>query len=243
MKNKEIEQVKQEIKVLQSKLALLEEIETREPDMLLMRQGKVDVVDYNKKIYYRIEYTDSFSGVYRWFEREKTFSNLMPIGDRDISYNLENYYLQQVIKQKEEYPYKKYTPEETSESLKQAFREAKKSKEWKDTQKKIDTPIRREEFGDKLIEKLMADPPDSLKFQLGKTLEDVIREWTTIFNIRGDMDRTTMIQDLCDKIYGWLPAKQSSKGTQRIETEIAVDSHNELLTKIKSKIYSKENTL
>lgn len=332
MENKEIEQVKQEIKVLQSKLALLEEMEKykspaeeaykewmgkypptdesvdntddirwrafqmgwlkaqqtykvgtyqpapqtpeqveeslkqafreaqklkeweekqkkidnpkQEPDMLLMRQGKVDVVDYNKKIYYRIEYTDSFSGVYKWFEREKTFSNLMPIGDRDISYNLENYYLQQVIKQKEEYPYKKYTPEETSESLKQAFREAKKSKEWKETQKKIDTPIRREEFGDKLIEKLMANPPDFLTFQLSQTLEDLITDWwSDIFTSQSGLDMEGCIHNLCERIENWLPDESSSAGSQDNYAIVAVDAENQLLQKIKSKIYSKENTL
>jgi hypothetical protein len=227
MKNKEIEQVKQEIKVLQSKLALLEEIETREPDMLLMRQGKVDVVDYNKKIYYRIEYTDSFSGVYRWFEREKTFSNLMPIGDRDISYNLENYYLQQVIKQKEEYPYKKYTPEETSESLKQAFREAKKSEGWQDTQKKIEGFISIEEL-------------DFIRFRLGKTLEDVIMDWWENFiPTHSSWDYQDAIKYLCDKIIEWLPAESSSAGSQDNYAIVAVDAENQLLQKIKSKIFSK----
>lgn len=209
MKNKEIEQVKQEIKVLQSKLALMEKME----------KYKSPAEEAYKRVF----------GIYPEFPSDVRFG-----------YFKAGYEAAQSDYKVGTCQPTPQTPEQVEEGLKQAFREAKKSEGWQDTQKKIDTPIRREEFGDKLIEKLMADPPDSLKFQLGKTLEDVIREWTNIFNIRGDMDRNTMIQDLCNKIYGWLPAEQSSKGTQRIETEIAVDSHNELLEKIKSKIYSNE---
>jgi hypothetical protein len=121
----EIEKTKAEIKVLEAKLSLLEEME-KQPDMVLLNQGKVDIVYYQKRTFYRIEYTDSLSGMYRWYEKEKTFYNLMPIRDNsDIFGLLEELYQNQVIKQKEEYPYKKYTPEETEKSLKDAMKTAK----------------------------------------------------------------------------------------------------------------------
>lgn len=202
MKNKEIEQVKQEIKVLQSKLALLEEMEKyKSPAEEAYKEwmGKYPPTDES------VDNTDDIrwrAFQMGWMKAQQTYE----VG---------------------EYQPTPQTPEQVEEGLKQAFREAKESEGWQDTQKKIEGFISIEEL-------------DCIRLRLGKTLEDVIREWTTIFNIRGDMDRTTMIQDLCNKIYGWLPAEQSSKGTQRIETEIAVDSHNELLNKIKSKIYSNE---
>lgn len=120
-----IQQLKEDIAILQEKLKKLEEAE-KEPDMMLLRQGKVDIVDYDRRTFYRVEYTDSFSGIYKWYEREKTFSNLMPIQDNsEVFVLLEEFYQHQVMKQKEEYPYKKYTPEETEKSLKDAMKKAK----------------------------------------------------------------------------------------------------------------------
>jgi len=120
-----IQQLKEDIAILQEKLQKLEEAE-KEPDMMLLRQGKVDIVDYDRRTFYRVEYTDSFSGIYKWYEREKTFSNLIPIQDNsEVFVLLEEFYQHQVMKQKEKYPYKKYTPEETEKSLKDAMKKAK----------------------------------------------------------------------------------------------------------------------
>ena len=123
----EIEKTKEDIAILQEKLQKLEEAE-KQPNMVLLNQCKVDIVAYDKRTFYRIEYTDSLSGMYRWYEKEKTFYNLMPIRDEsDIFVLLEDLYQSQVIKQKEEYPYKKYTPEETEKSLKDAMKTAKQN--------------------------------------------------------------------------------------------------------------------
>ena len=120
----EIEKTKQEIKMLQEKLNKLEEVE-KEPDMMLMRQGKVDIVDYNTKVYYRIEYTDSFSGAYVWFLRRKGEKSIRQVRDINVYGVLEDYYQKQVLKQKEDYPYKKQTPEEVAEGLRNAMKQAK----------------------------------------------------------------------------------------------------------------------
>ena len=100
----------------------------------------------------------------------------------------------------------------------------------------MDKPI------DELVDMLEKNPPDCLKFQLGKTLEQLIeRWWCDVFTSKKyDWDMETAIQDLCDRIFLWLPKEQDSSGTQRIETIVAVDAHNELLSKIKSKIYNKK---
>ena len=120
-----IQQLKEDIAILQEKLNKLEEAE-KEPDMMLMRQGKVDIVDYDTKTYYRIEYTDSFSGSYVWFVRRRGEDYIRQVRDVNVYGVLEDYYQKQVMKQIEEYPYKKYTPEETAESLRDAMRQAKK---------------------------------------------------------------------------------------------------------------------
>jgi methionyl-tRNA formyltransferase len=57
--NTDIEKTEAEIKVLQKKLELLKEIETHksQPRMYLENSGKFEVVSYNDKIYYRLEYS------------------------------------------------------------------------------------------------------------------------------------------------------------------------------------------
>lgn len=99
----EKEQIQNQIQELQEKLKKLEE---QEPKMLLFRQGEVDFVDYKKNTYMRIEYTDSFSGVYKWYQLEKFHLNLMPIKHQDLIDPLEELYQKEVVKQKDDYPYK-----------------------------------------------------------------------------------------------------------------------------------------
>jgi len=111
-----IQQLKEDIAILQEKLNKLEEAE-KEPDMMLMRQGKVDIVDYDTKTYYRIEYTDSFSGAYVWFVRRRGEDYIRQVRDINVYGVLEDYYQKQVMKQIEEYPYKKYTPDEVADEV------------------------------------------------------------------------------------------------------------------------------
>ena len=118
-----IQQLKENIAILQEKLRKLEE---QDPEMLLLRQGKVDIVDYDGKKYFRIEYTDSFADEYNWYVRRVGEDAIRPVRDVNVYASLEELYQKEVVKQKDDYPYKKYTPEETEQSLKEAFREAVK---------------------------------------------------------------------------------------------------------------------
>lgn len=134
---------------------------------------------------------------------------------------------------------KPQTPEETEKGLRNAMRTAKKEGVFDTTKESwMDKPI------DELVAILEKNPPECLKFQLGKTLEQLIeRWWCDVFS--GPHENWTMeecISDLCDRIFLWLPKEQDSSGTQRIETIVAVDTHNELLRKIKSKIHNKKDT-
>jgi hypothetical protein len=65
----DIEKTEAEIKVLQKKLELLKEIETHksQPRMYLENSGKFEVVSYNDKIYYRLEYSTAIF----WYMRKE----------------------------------------------------------------------------------------------------------------------------------------------------------------------------
>jgi hypothetical protein len=67
--NTDIEKTEAEIKVLQKKLELLKEIETHksQPRMYLENSGKFEVVSYNDKIYYRLEYSTAIF----WYMRKE----------------------------------------------------------------------------------------------------------------------------------------------------------------------------
>ena len=132
------------------------------------------------------------------------------------------------------------TPEQTEKSLKEAFVKAQQTEEWKETQRKIDAP--KESWMNKSDEELIAilekNPPDCLKFVMGKTLEQIIeRWWCDTFTVsHGKWSMEECIDDLIDQIELFLPRSQSHEGTQNIDTVVAVEAHNELLQKIKSKL-------
>lgn len=73
---------------------------------------QVSAFRYNQRTYIRNEY----AGLFAWLVVDKADS----IEDEDTLKILEN----EMNKQKEEYPYKKYTPEETEKSLKDAMKTA-----------------------------------------------------------------------------------------------------------------------
>ena len=138
------------------------------------------------------------------------------------------------------------TPEQTEKSLKEAFVKAQQTEEWKETQRKIDAP--KESWMNKSDEELVAmlekNPPDCLKFVMGKTLEQIIERWwcDTFTGTHEKWSMEECIDDLIDQIELFLPRSQSSEGTQNIDTVVAVEAHNELLQKIKSKFRNKKDT-
>ena len=139
-----------------------------------------------------------------------------------------------------------HTPEQTEKSLKEAFVKAQQTEEWKETQRKIDAP--KESWMNKSDEELVAmlekNPPDCLKFVMGKTLEQIIERWwcDTFTGTHEKWSMEECIDDLIDQIELFLPRSQSSEGTQNIDTVVAVEAHNELLQKIKSKFRNKKDT-
>jgi hypothetical protein len=165
-----IQQLKENIAVLQEKLNKLEEAE-KEPDMMLMRQGKVDIVDYDTKAYYRIEYTDSFSGAYVWFVRRRGEDSIRQVRDVNVYGVLEDYYQKQVMKQIEEYPYKKYTPDEVADEVEC---DEKDNPPYRITDEVVDKLIK-EQQAQKLYNRLY----DELGFEFDtcNDIVDIVEEW------------------------------------------------------------------
>jgi len=188
-----IQTLKEDIAILQEKLRKLEE---QDPEMLLLRQGKVDAVDYDGKKYFRIEYTDSFAGEYNWYVRKVGEDAIRPVRDVNVYAPLEELYQKEVVKQKEEYPYlEPHTPEKTEQLLREAFQKVQQTEEWKETQRKIDSNY------DELVENDVSENK-----QKPKTLYDILyRWWMDIFcnPIYRDWDMETSIEDLVDRIEFW----------------------------------------
>ncbi len=108
--------------------------------------------------------------------------------------------------------------------------------EWdeKDNTKPMDEVV------NKMLKKWEENPPDFLKFEMGKTLEELItRWWCDVFTTREDWDMETAIDDLIDQIQLWLPKEQNSSGTQDVSVIDLVDGYNDCLEKIKSKLRNK----
>jgi hypothetical protein len=97
-----------------------------------------------------------------------------------------------------------------------------------------------DEVVERVMKKWEENPPEFLKFELGKTLETLItRWWCDVFTTREDWDMQTAIDDLIDQIQLWLPREQSHEGTQDVSVIDLVDGYNDCLTKIKSKLRNK----
>jgi hypothetical protein len=107
--NKEIELLKQEIKVLQSKLALLEEIEKHndKPKMTLENEGEFSLVCYDGYVYCRLEYpTDVI-----WYSKSMV-GRMEPIKDIKTKNELESVWLVNDVKyQNDDEPYCPDEPE------------------------------------------------------------------------------------------------------------------------------------
>jgi hypothetical protein len=167
----EIEKVKGEIKVLEKKLALLEEIETHKslPKMSLENEGKFEVVSYNDEIYYRLEYpTDVI-----WYKRKEKLDGILlkQITDAETKRLLEMMYLADVYVKKEFQP-SPQTPEQTAQSLKEAFVEAQKTEKWKEIQNLID-----EEDNDKNFKNSLDLIKEWGEKNKPPTLYEILMEW------------------------------------------------------------------
>jgi hypothetical protein len=79
----ELEQLKAQLKILEKKVALLEEIEkTPIPKMELIKDGSVYCVDYNNTTYYRQHYRHS-DGWIKWWRQNDDGTQLIRVDDAE----------------------------------------------------------------------------------------------------------------------------------------------------------------
>ena len=144
---------------------------------------------------------------------------------------------------------KPQTPEQVDAGLRNAMRQAKKegvfdkpTKPMNEVLDRLENKYENDDVVNRMLKKWEENPPDFLRFQLGKTLEQIVtRWWCDTFT--GPNEKWSMeecIDDLIDQIELFLPRSQSDEGTQNIDTVVAVEAHNELLQKIKSKLRNKK---
>jgi hypothetical protein len=93
----------------------------------------------------------------------------------------------------------------------------------------------------RMLKKWEENPPEFLKFELGKTLEQLVTDWLDDFvptysTWDGEVDIAVLMQ----RIEKWLPDFQSSSGSQSLGVEDMVEGFNDCLKKIKSKLRNKK---
>jgi hypothetical protein len=194
-------------------------VEEPKPRMEYQESGTVDKVEYNGHTYLRIDYdNDSWYGGVWWKQIERHKSPMNVVFDNETRNILEGLWFNQVKKGVIDEP-EHYDEVEWDE---------------KDNSKPMDEVVNR------LLEKWKTDPPEFLKFELGKTLEDLItRWWLDTHTDYKDWDVPTCVDDLIDQIQLWLPREQSAEGSQSISVIDTVDGYNDALKKIKSKLRNK----
>jgi hypothetical protein len=156
---------------------------------------------------------------------------------RNLGYSVDAVY--EIVDAVEEFEKsKEFQPtSQTNEEVEDAMRTAKEEGVFDTTKESwMNKPA------EELVEMLEKNPPDCLKFVMGKSLEDIVTRWwcDTFTGTHEKWSMEECIDDLIDQIELFLPRSQSSEGTQSVYTEVAVEAHNELLQKIKSKLRNKK---
>ena len=136
------------------------------------------------------------------------------------------------------------TPEETAEGLRNAMRQAKKegvfdepTKPMNEVLDRLENKYENDDVVNRILKKWEENPPDFLRFQLGKSLEDrIYKWWETCFVHHTEWSMEECVEDLLDIITLFLPGEQNSEGTQNIDTVVAVEGFNDCLNKIKRKL-------
>ena len=205
----ETEKVKAEIKVLESKLALLEAIEKHKPP--------------EEAAYFRVYQS--------WPVADKRWS-----WGRDKWAAFEAGYTSAVEDWKAvdaEFRPTPQQPEEVAEGLQQAFKraveqgvvpraeEAHKGRQATDQMARL-TKISEEE------------PSRHLTFTPGGTLQVIIRDWWD--HVYGTETNSQHIDDLVHRIGAWLPRPQSATSAHNGYVECAIDGFNDCLEQIKRKL-------
>jgi hypothetical protein len=196
------------------------------PKMNFLFDGKFEVVSYNKQSYYRFEFPDEVYWYRRISDETCLDLKLVRITDGETHRLLEGLWFNEVKGNYDaDEPYCPDEPEHYDEV------------EWDEK----DNPKPMDEVVDKMLKEWEENPPEFLKFEMGKTLEALItRWWCDVFTKHDNWDMETAIDDLIDQIQLWLPKEQSAAGSQNVYVECSVEGFNDCLTKIKNKLRNKK---
>ena len=136
----------------------------------------------------------------------------------------------------------KWCEEHREESLEDYLR-PKTPKPMNEVLDRLENKYENDDVVNRILKKWEENPPDFLRFELSKSLEDrIYKWWETCFVHHPEWSMEECVEDLLDIITLFLPGEQNSEGTQNIDTVVAVEAHNELLRKIKSKLRNKKET-
>jgi hypothetical protein len=106
---------------------------------------------------------------------------------------------------------------------------------------RLENKYENDEVVNRMLKKWEENPPEFLKFELGRSLEDrIYRWWETCFVHHPEWSMEECVEDLLDIITLFLPKEQDSSGTQSASAIDLVDGYNDALTKIKSKLRNKK---
>ena len=134
----------------------------------------------------------------------------------------------------------KWCEEHREESVEDYLR-PKTPKPMNEVLDRLENKYENDDVVNRILKKWEENPPDFLRFELSKSLEDrIYKWWETCFVHHPEWSMEECVEDLLDIITLFLPGEQNSEGTQNIDTVVAVEAHNELLRKIKSKLRNKK---
>jgi len=209
--NNEIEEVKAQLKVLEKKLALLEEMEkTKSPveeaykDWWGVYPGTEIWTNFDETRW--VGFKAGYNAAY-----EEKVSEEQEVREWDVVRESMNWCEEHPDKNPLDW-LKPQTPEQVADGLKEAFREAVKQGIIHEVDKVSDV------FMNEMVEKLK-----------GQTLYDVIADWWDDTFTK----KETSLQELVDAIEEWLPKEQSSDGSQNVYVECTVEGYNDCLYNIK----------
>ena len=229
----EIEELKAQIKVLQKKLSFLEELEkTKSPaeeafkDWMGVYPPTNPSVDNIFDIRWRA-FQMGYNAAQKDYKVGEFQETAQERGER-VHKEMEEL-VRESVKWCEENPDKSVedyltpkTPEQTAQSLKEAFVEAQKTEKWKEIQKLID-----EEDNDKNFKNSLDLIKEWGEKNKPPTLKELLWEWwEDIFTVDSDLDADASIDVLVDRIEEFLPKEHHTNSYK----------WNECIKMIKSKL-------
>ena len=235
-----IEEIKAQLKVLEKKLSFLEELsQTKSPVEECYKDWWGQYPETGTWDSFDDKRWQGFQAGYEFAYAISTAKEVMEKVQEEQNVVDEPDYYDEVEWDEKDNPNENpldYVKPQTPEQ-KEAFREAIKQAIEQGIILEVKQPT------DELVDKLTKNPPSFLKFELGKTLEDIcMRWWGDIFTTHSDWDCDTCIDDLIDQVELFLPREQSAEGSQDIYAVAAVEGFNDAIKKIKSKLRNKEDT-